>query len=210
MRITRCMDTNDWIRRVVSTSSSHEDDADDTAPYLTRDGGSGVVVREASQNDVPALSAVGGRSFHHAHAAVLHPVDLAGVASRFDEADIRRDMKDPDSRWLVALWSGETVGFAQIRTATLPTNVLGRFPIELHGIFVLPDWSGHGVGTALIEASSKLARSLGYENLWVRVFAANRSAVTFLKHQHFTRVHTDILIGRKSSAPVVTLSRPLA
>jgi GNAT superfamily N-acetyltransferase len=116
-------------------------------------------------------------------------------------------LADPDSRWLVALWEGETVGFAQLRTATLPANLPGRLPIELRGLFVAPDWGRHGVGSTLVEASSKLALSLGHESLWVRVFAANRTAVSFMRHQRFERVHRDLLIGRKSSATVLTLSR---
>ena len=206
----KLMDAKDWIRNAVASGVPPPDaDADDTASYLMRHQASGVAVREATASDAPAIAAVGTRSFRHAHAAVLHPVDLAGVASRFHEAEVRKELGDPDSRWLVAMWAGEIVGFAQIRTATLPTNVFGRFPIELHGIFVAPDWSRHGVGKMLIEASSKLAVSLGYESLWVRVFAANRSAIAFLEGLGFESVQRDVLIGQKSSATIVTLARSL-
>jgi GNAT superfamily N-acetyltransferase len=208
------MDVKDWIRHAVADDTraldpEPEQDGDDTASYLIRNNESGVAVREATLGDALAIAAVGSRSFRHAHAAVLHPVDLAGVVSRFDEPEVRKELADPDSRWLVALWAGETVGFAQIRTATLPTNLLGRFPIELHGIFVAPDWSGQGVGRTLIEASSKLALSLGYESLWVRVFAANRAAIAFLEGLKFECVHWDVAVGRKSSATIWTLSRSL-
>lgn len=101
------------------------------------------------------------------------------------------------------------MGYAELRTATAPASVPGRLPIELGGIFVAPDWSGHGVGSTLIDAASKLALSLGYRSLWVRVLAANQAAVSFLGSLRFARVHRDLLVGQKSAATVLTLSRDL-
>ena len=127
--------------------------------YRTPD--TGVEVRDGFASDASALAAIGARAFVHAHSGAIHPVDLAGVAARFEPAEIRADIDQKRARWLVAQWSGDTVGGAQLRVSDEPAEFAGRHPIELGGIYVAPDWSGYGVGSALVEGCIRLARKLG-------------------------------------------------
>jgi len=181
-----------------------------TPLFLFRDAATGITVREARGRDAQTLSAIGARAFHHTHASMLHPADLAGVASRFDEAGLRENIEKRHSRVLVALWSGEVVGYSQLCVVPAESVRSGELrPMELHGVFVAPDWSGNGVGSSLLAASNDLARRLGHGSLWVRFFAENRHGVEFLKRLGFICIGEENVLGRNGWTPVVTLSRTL-
>ena len=197
--------------RVVQSVRNLESSGEITPLYLFRyrTPDTGVEVRDGFASDAPTLAAIGSRAFVHTHSGTIHPVDLAGVASRFDAAEIRTDIETRRSRWLVAQWSRDTVGGAELRISKGPDSA-GEHPMELGGIYVAPDWSGYGVGSALVEACSRLARKLGHDALWVRYFESNHHATEFLEHAGFVVVNRETSVaGLRSQATVLTLARPV-
>lgn len=212
------MNLKEYIRQALEEEASiaHGNDEVDgdreTARYLLRDDATGITVREATLRDAPELAELGARAFRHAHASLLDPWDLAAdVTSRFDEAKLRTELSDPDSHWIVAFWDRTLTGFAQLSAGTVPIQVKERLPLELSGVYVAPDWMGHGVGSALIRGSIRLAGHLGRESLWVTAWAGNQRAIDFFEGWGFSTVGGGrFRIGKRGEGELVILARPVS
>jgi len=203
------MDPTQWIQKAVlegqAPGAAPEDVAEEpTAGYLMTDAGTGIRIREATEKDAPDLAAIASRAFHHAHFEVLDLSSLAGVAARFDLKTIKREIRERSSHCLVAIWESNPVGFAHLRPrAASPA-------LELHGLYVSPDWTRHGVGTTLVEGAVTLARGLGFECLWCNVVEANRGAVRFFHAAGFSVVRRERRSIGGKSVRVLILSRPVS
>ena len=184
------MDPTRWIREAVqegqTPAAAANDSADEpTAKYLMNDAATGIRVREATEKDAPELAAIAARAFHHAHFGVLDLSSLAGVAARFGVKALKREIREASSHCLLAIWESNPVGFAHLRPGA------ASLALELHGLYVLPDWTRHGVGTVLVESAVTLARGLGFESLWCGVVEANRGAVRFFHAADFSVVRRE-------------------
>jgi ribosomal protein S18 acetylase RimI-like enzyme len=210
------MDPTKWIQQAflesqVPTTAPDDVAEEPTAGYLMTDVGTGIRVREATEKDAPELAAIAARAFHHAHFEILDLSSLAGAAGRFDLKTLKREIREASSHCLVAIWESNPVGFAHLRPSTASPS-LGESPaLELHGLYVSPDWTRHGVGTTLARGAVTLARALGFESLWCGVVEANRGAVRFLRAAGFRIVRRErAAIGGKSGVRVLILSRQVS
>lgn len=66
-----------------------------------------------------------------------------------------------------------------------------RFLVD--GICVAPEWRGHGVGTALIDALFEEARWRGYRAIRLEVIEANMRARALYERMGFTALQTETL-----------------
>lgn len=207
------MGVHTWIHRAVSEAEGLPARPDDsgteltTAGYLLRDGETGIVVREATLEDAPELAGIGSRALHHSHSGFLDLSGLAGLTSRVDLPAVRRQMRDPKSRWLVALWERNTVGFAVLRegAASEPEDR----PLEIHGLYVAPDWMGRGVGSVLVKGAVTCARGEAFPVLWTAVVEGNPAAARFFRTWGFEPIGRErYAVGRKHAVNVVVLTRP--
>ena len=199
-----------WVREAMAGAGSSESDSDSpTSQYVLFDARTGLAVREASESDAPDLAGIGARAFQHGHAAIFDPLDIVeDVAARFSEARLRVELRDPDAHWLVALWSGASCGFAHLQSATAPLTVGTRLPIELRGVYVAPDWVGHGVGSSLVRGAISMAAGLGYGSLWTCVANENEPAKAFFRHCGFSEASKmPSTVGRRSRARLLVMSR---
>lgn len=115
------------------------------------------------------------------------PADIAEMAASFPDWGARQKHED---RWqqqqqgnavyLIAQQQGQPVGHALLKWhgATDPHVVQRRtMPCpDLEDIFVLGDWRGHGIGTALICMAEKLATAQGFHHTGLSVGIENPTA----------------------------------
>ncbi len=210
------MDARQWIQWATTATDGLEPVSDEgetdgpTARYLILDQDSGVRVREATEKDASDIAAIGRRAFHHAFFGVLDLSSLTRVAGRFDVATLRREIRESSSRYLLGIWESNLVGFAQLRPGSSPPSMLDGPALELHGLYVAPDWARRGVGSALVRGASAHARDLGFESLWCAALEANRGAVHFFRSRGFRCVRRErVVIGKRRRVRLI-LSRLVA
>lgn len=103
--------------------------------------------------------------------------------------------------------AGSTIGYQSLDlySPILPSSAhVGQL-----GTFLLPDWRGRGVGTALFNATRRFALSAGYRKLVIQVRASNVAAQTFYKRLGFVgcgRLRAQVIIdGREDDEIVMEL-----
>lgn len=149
-----------------------------------------VILRAASDADVAAITAIYA---HH----VLHGTGTFELTPP-DEGEIRGRLRAIDERglpWLVAERAGEVVGYAY--AGPFRTRPAYDWIVE-DSVYVREDWSGRGVGTALLRDVIDQCVELGYRQMVSLIGdSANEGSVRLHRRLGFEEVGTFRSVGWK-------------
>jgi ribosomal protein S18 acetylase RimI-like enzyme len=133
-------------------------------------------IRPATAADVPALRALGIRTWHATYDGLLAPAAIdAAVAERWNEYSLGAACRD--GRMLVASRGGAPVGL-------LESDRMADGRAVVWKLYVAPDAQRTGVGRALLEHCAE-ALDPG-EELWLEHDDVNAAAAAFSERMGFT------------------------
>ncbi|WP_433965569.1 N-acetyltransferase family protein [Tunturiibacter gelidiferens] len=123
------------------------------------------LIRVANERDAGAIAHVHVESWRTTYAGVVPEAYLASLKEAEREASWR-EWLTLDVDVYVAVLEGEVVGFVSGGAVREPVE---RFDAELYAIYLLREFQGRGIGTALLKrlAGSLKARGLGSIMAWV-------------------------------------------
>ncbi|HVQ37863.1 MAG TPA: GNAT family N-acetyltransferase [Pyrinomonadaceae bacterium] len=152
-----------------------------------------LTIRRAGANDARLLAELGARTFSETFAANNSEADMADyLAAAFNETQQAKDLADPRTTIHIAEVDGTAVGYAMLRSGSVPAEVRNDKPIELVRLYVSQQHIGSGVGAALMQVCIEEASALGYRTLWLGVWENNSPAQTFYRKWGFRQVGTHI------------------
>jgi ribosomal protein S18 acetylase RimI-like enzyme len=134
-----------------------------------------VEIRPATADDVPALRAVGVRTWQTTYAGVLPPAEVAnGIAELFNSYSLGAAVRS--GRMLVAVRDGELVGLLESDRPTPARAVIWK-------LYVAPEAQRAGVGRALVE---RCLAGAGTPAVGVEHDERNGAAAAFFERLAFT------------------------
>ncbi len=142
--------------------------------------------------DTQQLAALAARTFPLSCPPSIAPENIASfINTNLSAARFAEYLADPQRAILTAQQDGRIVGYAMlIRGVADDTNVRRAVQIrpaaELSKIYVLPDYHGAGVATALMERALATAEEWGVSCVWLGVNQANQRAQRFYTKSGFT------------------------
>lgn len=152
-----------------------------------------VIVRIGSHEDVALLAELGATTFRCTFAQDNTPEDMeAYLAESFSEEKLRQEISDPLAIFYIAELSGKPLGYAKLHMGPPDASVTGAKPVELVRLYVLPENIGHGIGTRLMQECIDIAKSRGFETLWLGVWEHNPRAIRFYQKWEFEKVGSHI------------------
>ncbi|MDA1329635.1 MAG: GNAT family N-acetyltransferase [Chloroflexi bacterium] len=169
-----------------------------------------VEIKFATQNDAKLLSEMGARAFLSAFADQNDPDEIASyVKHNFAFDQIHTEVKDPDSTFLLAYREHQPLAYAKLKQGQSPEVVNVSNPIELERIYVEPTSIGGGIGSELLLACIREAKSRGFEGIWLGVWEKNPQAIRFYERNHFKKVgeHT-FMLGSEAQTDIL-MQRPI-
>jgi len=157
-----------------------------------------VTIRQATVDDVSALSAVGHQSFRAAYENFSEPDDLvAHLDAFFSEEAILKEIGLPGHYYLIALLGDTPAGFVKIREGNRPDEVPASRALELHQVYVMPNQQRFGIGGELIETAARFARDKAADGIWLSVWEDAVWAVTCYRKYGFEEVgKIDFQLGK--------------
>jgi len=165
-------------------------------------------IREAGEDDAPALALIGAATFLETFAGTLDGAAIvAHCRTAHDPTAYRAFLSDGARAWLAeAEEGGAPIGYALTAAPDLPGARSGD--IELKRIYTLSRFHGGGPGAALMAAAVAAARTR-FERLLLGVHAGNARAIAFYTRQGFTPIGARRFdVGGKLYDDLV-LARPL-
>jgi GNAT superfamily N-acetyltransferase len=133
-----------------------------------------LVIREATVEDIPALSRLHVKTWNATYAPLL----IKGPTEKVRETQWRQKFAKSDPVWfcfVVENRRGELIGFAQGNPSDHP-----EYAGELNKIYLLREYQGVGLGRRLIGVVAQRFLSEGVDSMWLFGDARNPSNKVWL------------------------------
>ena len=145
-----------------------------------------MVLKKASMTDLQTLREICTNSYaknfyHHWNENGLEWY----LEREFGEERLKADLSNSNLEYYFILHNNNPVGFMKIKHNAVLDEIKND-AVELEKIYVLPKFSGKGIGeTALSELITSLKKQ-GIRTLFLYVIDTNTNAIAFYKKQGFT------------------------
>ena len=162
-------------------------------------------IRRAVPNDAARLAELARRTFVDTFAEFNTPENMAlYVDKAFTESQILEELQDSNSTFIWAEQTGIPAGYAKLRRGTVRTCINGPKPVELERMYAERDRIGAGVGKTLLHMAIKVAKSEGFQTMWLGVWEFNERAIEFYRRQGFTDVgEQDFMLGKERQTDLI-------
>lgn len=152
------------------------------------DSTTGLTTRLATLEDASILLEIGIKTFHDTFAAFNTAEDMKLYLEKtFTPDQIKTDMLDPSTTFLLACDHNAVVGYAKLREGQNPAELNEEAGIEIERIYALQDYIGKNVGKALMQSCFDIARQRGYKVVWLGVWEHNPRAIAFYEKWGFEK-----------------------
>jgi len=147
----------------------------------------GVLIRFANVQDIPAIAQVLTQSFYPQ--SWLRPLWQWGI-----NLDLRLRLVEPSPRYacLVAEINQQAIASVEICTRSIairPWHYL-TYPYVFN-LAVLPQWRRQGIAKQLLAATEPIARQWGFSHMFIHVLAKNHSACQLYFQANYELFHQD-------------------
>ncbi len=169
-----------------------------------------ISIRRAGAKDANVLSQMGKLTFTQSYASIIPADELASYTSRaFSLEQVGAELGDAEITYLLALAGTEPCGYSKLAPTPPPPAVGDSKPVELTRLYVLPEWTGKGIGAMLIREALDAALGRDYCSCWLRVWTGNERAIRFYHHWGFREVDSEPYNVGKCSETVLLMIRGL-
>lgn len=145
-----------------------------------------TVIREANRQDAELLVELGKRAFREAFAAQTSPEDMAAhLRTSFSIDDIKTQLNDKDTLYLIIDLQAEPVGYAYLYPTNPPASIKDLMAIQLIRFYLLEKCYGLGVGNTLMQRCLAESHARGYRTVWLSSWELNGRANAFYRRWHF-------------------------
>jgi ribosomal protein S18 acetylase RimI-like enzyme len=137
-------------------------------------------IRRAAIADLKLLVVLGVTTCYEAYFELDPSKDLADYCARaFNEEQMKTEIEDANSTFLIAELNGRAVGYAKLREGKKIECMAGRNAVEVQRIYVLEKVKGRRIGESLINRCFEIAEEKGFETVWLGVWDKNVAAQKF-------------------------------
>ncbi|GGP27588.1 GNAT family N-acetyltransferase [Silvimonas amylolytica] len=150
-----------------------------------------ITIRPATPDDAQTLAALAITVWLNTYAIVgIRPALANYVFSTYTQDHFERLMHDARYALLVACQGEHLVGYAALDFDAAQPAV-PHTDIELHTLYVLPRFTGQGIGKSLLNAcETRATERAGHCALWLSVNSQNHAALAFYNSRQFEQYGT--------------------
>ncbi|KAK2960804.1 putative polyamine N-acetyltransferase [Blattamonas nauphoetae] len=118
------------------------------------------------------------------------------VDSALNLTQLEKELKNPDSEFYFADFEGKLAGYLKVNKKEAQTETHDPNGLEIHRIYILPEFKRRGIGKFLINHAEKIAREAGCGSMWLGVWERNFGALEFYKNMGFVQTGShEFLLG---------------
>jgi diamine N-acetyltransferase len=143
-------------------------------------------LRELTILDVEKFAEVARKTFI---AAYLEQETLSELeqfcGTHFSINKLSEDLQNVDYQHVGAFWSGEMVGYSKLNLSINPAGERDSDVLQVHRIYVLPEFWQQKIGRSLMDDATTRARNLAAKKIWLVVYNKNLRAQRFYEKLGF-------------------------
>lgn len=149
-----------------------------------------LMLRAATQADIPALSRLGIGSFVDKFGYLYRPEDLSVFLEQtHSEPALAAELAKPDRLYCLAERDSQLVGYCKMALSCgWPEHARGAHPIELKQLYTATGMTGGGIGAALMDWAFAVAADHGADEMQLSVWSENHGAQRFYARYGFEKL----------------------
>jgi len=145
-----------------------------------------ISIRVAGPVDAELLVELGRAAFYEAFSELTDPLDMdEHLQKAFEVDEIRQQLNNDHTLFLIVEVDCLAAGYAYLNHDTPPDCVRDPNPIQLVRFYLRREYYGRNVGHTLMKACLEMARSKGFQSVWLSTWELNHRANAFYKKWEF-------------------------
>jgi len=155
-----------------------------------------IILADISHAAVIAM--IGKKSFRNAFEHLFKSKEelFEYLEYSYDTVKLAKSLRKENNVYLLAYRGTEPVGFAKIKKHSLNDQIESGAQMELQKIYILPEYHGKGIGTALLKEVKNLAREIYPDYIWLDTHISNENAFRLYEKNGFKKIGSyKFLIG---------------
>ena len=150
----------------------------------------GVKIIQADVTNAAIIATIGKKSFRTAFEHLFNSrEELTGYLEfSYNPVKLAKSIKKENNVYLLAYLEGKAVGFAKLKKHSLNDLIASPVQMELQKIYVLTEYQGRGVGSALMREVHNIANEEGPDSVWLDTYVSNEKAIHLYEKSGFKKI----------------------
>lgn len=149
-----------------------------------------IEIIKADVSHAAIIGTIGKKSFRRAFEHLFNNKEelLEYLENTYCPVKLAKSLRDEDNVYLLACFEGEPAGFAKIKKYSLNEHIESVAQMELQKIYVLQEYHGKGIGTALLKEVKNVAKEVYPDYIWLDTHISNDNAIKLYEKNGFKKV----------------------
>ena len=147
-----------------------------------------LIIKKATKDDLYDLKNISMNTFIETFAADNTPEDTKKyIDTNFTDEQVLLELNKKNSIFYLAMLNNKPVGYLKINFLDAQTEEQGNDAMEIQRIYILSEYKGKGIGTALMSKAEEEAKIAKVKRIWLGVWEHNDKAIAFYKKKGYKR-----------------------
>lgn len=137
-----------------------------------------------------AIATIGKKSFRAAFEHLFNNKEelFEYLEHTYDPVKLAKSLRKESNYYFLAWVNGQPAGFAKVKKDSLNEQIESIAQMELQKIYVMKEFQGRGVGTALLNEVRNLARDIYPDYIWLDTHVSNEKAMRLYERNGFKKI----------------------
>jgi len=149
-----------------------------------------IPIIRADVSHAAIIATIGKKSFRRAFEHLFGNKEelLEYLENTYSPVKLAKSLRDEDNVYLLAFFDGEPAGFAKVKKYSLNEHIESVAQMELQKIYVLQEYHGKGIGTALLKEVKNIAKEVYPDYIWLDTHVSNENAIRLYEKNGFKKI----------------------
>lgn len=149
-------------------------------------GKSLIRIDRVERHEIGLLAKIGRQTFAETFASSNDADDFESyLDTAFTTDQLTSEFSEEHSAFFFARIDSEIAGYIKLNTGAAQTEKVEGDALEIERIYVTAQFQGAGVGKAMFDFASQIAKEQSRDAIWLGVWEDNPKAIAFYERQGF-------------------------
>lgn len=149
-----------------------------------------IAIVKATVSHAAAIASIGKKSFRQSFGYLFKNKDelFDYLEQTYDPVRLAKSLRKSSNVYFLAMLDEVPVGFAKVKMDSLNEHIESIAQMELQKIYVLNEYQGMGIGSALLHEVKEFARDINPDYLWLDTCVNSERAIRFHEKNGFDKI----------------------
>ena len=149
-----------------------------------------ITIIRADVSHAATIATIGKKSFRNAFEHLFNCKEelFEYLEHTYDPIKLTKSIRKENNIYLLAMLNDQPAGFSKIKKHSLNEQIESIAQMELQKIYVLNEYRGRGVGSALLNEIMVLTRESCPDYIWLDTHVSNVNAIRLYEKNGFNKI----------------------